>query len=72
VDVMLGGEQPLWGCTCIEQIEFRWDQWMLCVIVCAHGRYSGESDGAREAIPQSLERAAARFHEADVQHRFDW
>jgi hypothetical protein len=71
-DVMLGGDRPLWGFTCIEKIEFRWDQWMACLIVCSHGRYRGVSDGATGAIMQSLERAAEQFRQADVQHGFDW
>ena len=72
VDVMLDGDRPLWGYTCIDRIEFRWDQWMGCIIVCSHGEYRGISNGAKGAIMQSLARAAERFRQADVPHDFDW
>lgn len=71
-DLMLAGERPLWGFSCIERIEFFWDQWMKCSIVCTHGRYSGVSNGARDAMEQSLERASREFRKIEDQHEFDW
>jgi len=69
---MLTGDRPLWGFVCIENIEFHWDQWMKCAIACHHGRYSGVSDGARDAMNQSLRRAILEFRKVEDRHEFDW
>jgi hypothetical protein len=71
-DLMLTGDRPLWGFSCIENIEFYWDQWMRCTIACHHGRYSGVSDSARDAMNQSLQRAILEFRKVENRHEFDW
>ena len=48
---------------CVYGIEIHWDQWVRCVIVCQHGRFSAVSDFFN--ITEAVVRAIMDFNEAD-------
>jgi len=48
---------------CVYGIEIHWDQWVRCVIICQHGRFSAVSDFFN--ITEAVVRAIMEFNEAD-------
>jgi hypothetical protein len=58
----------LWRFSCIQSIEYVWDQWVGCRIECAHGTYKGVSAGLGNGMRDSLHAAYANFLVDREQH----
>lgn len=61
------GEGPYdagcWGLACCPSVEFHWDQWMRCTIICLHGRVAGVACGVN--FIESFTRAVEQFNAYD-------
>jgi hypothetical protein len=66
-------EAGCWDLPCLPHVEFHWDQWMVCNIVCLHGTVSGVACGINfmESFTKAVEQFNAFDHSTEEDHKRD-